>query len=240
MNKSIRGISAFGNIDINGNVELVINGGPSSVIGVGAWKGAQLRFSGDSTKIIIRSSLPQSGFVYGVQGSNANTVISFNANNSSIVVDNSSENTSNSYGVSTTSSLINFSGNSNIFVYGNFGETYGVNVQNSSNNGASIILAGSETKIKVSGGNRVFGVRSSGSQSEINFTGNEASVEVKSERGQAYGLIIENGGYVNFAGNIATIEAESNTNSAYGVSSESGSHANFAGNAEILTRPSFS
>ena len=55
--------------------------------------------------------------------------------------------------------------------------------------------------IKVSGGNRVFGVRSSGSQSEINFTGNEASVEVKSERGQAYGLIIENGGYVNFAGN---------------------------------------
>ena len=43
------GISAFGNIDINGNVELVINGGPSSVIGVGAWKGAQLRFSGLST-----------------------------------------------------------------------------------------------------------------------------------------------------------------------------------------------
>ena len=64
--------------------------------------------------------------MYGVQGSNANTVISFNANNSSIVVDNSSENTSNSYGVSTTSSLINFSGNSNIFVYGNFGETYGI------------------------------------------------------------------------------------------------------------------
>ena len=39
LNKSIRGISAFGNIDINGNVELVINGGPSSVIGVGAWNG---------------------------------------------------------------------------------------------------------------------------------------------------------------------------------------------------------
>ncbi|WP_303162704.1 autotransporter outer membrane beta-barrel domain-containing protein, partial [uncultured Sutterella sp.] len=99
---------------------------------------------------------------------------------------------------------------------------------------SSLDIHRSETKIKVSGGNRVFGVRSSGSQSEINFTGNEASVEVKSERGQAYGLIIENGGYVNFAGNIATIEAESNTNSAYGVSSENGSHANFAGNAEII------
>ena len=130
LNKSIRGISALGNIDINGNVELVIDGGPSNVIGVGAWNGSQLRFSGESTKINIRTSLAQSSSVYGVQGSGANTVISFNANNNSIVVDNSSENKSYSYGVSTTSSLINFSGNPNITVFSNYGETYGVNVIN--------------------------------------------------------------------------------------------------------------
>ena len=215
----------YGDVDINGTVNAVAQGGSSGDVAV---VGVDVRPDGDVSKTVtFRGDLTSieatsNGLrVIGVQNFNTSgSTINFNADRTEIFAENTSDSANYTQGVLNYRGTTNFNGNTSITVNGGSNDTYGVDVQCDPGDAHDSVVnfTGDITAISVSASGEVYAVRPSGVPGAINFSGKTVNIAATSTESKAYGIRSQYGSAVNAANpeGIITITVDS-PQDAYGI-----------------------
>ena len=203
----------YGDVDINGTVNAVAQGGSSGDVAV---VGVDVRPDGDVSKsVTFRGDLTSikttsNGLrVIGVQNFNTSgSTINFNADRTEIFAENTSDSANLTQGVLNYQGTTNFNGNTLISVKGgSTKDTYGVDVQCDPGNNyeTAVNFTGEITDITVSASGAVYAVRPSGAPGAINFTGRTVNIAATSVESYAFGVYSQYGAELNVTNPEATI-----------------------------------
>lgn len=232
----IRANAANSTIDIKGNIYLEGNTSPAkngtALVGVEAWEGSKVNFSGEKTTLNLTTT---DGRIIGVQNhTSKNSKINFNADETNIILTKTGLSLEWFQGVLAYQSETNFNGNTTIKMTSNGGKNRGINVECDPGNDYKTIVnfSGETTKIELNSKGYVQGVFSSGVPGEVNFNGNEVYINTTSSGSSAVGMQSQYGAVI--TGSEKTnlyITSNSKSESAYGIFN--GWHAKYNGNYDL-------
>ena len=234
----IRANAANSTIDIKGNIHLEGNTSPREngtiLVGVEAWEGSKVNFSGEKTTLDLTTT---DGRIIGVQNYNSkNSKINFNADETNIILTKTGSSSDWFQGVLAYQSETNFTGNTTIKMNSKNGVNRAVNVECDPGNTYETIVnfSGDKTNIELNSyEGEVQGVFSSGVPGAVNFTGNEVSISTisQSEKG-AYGMISQYGAKITGSENTKfDITSISKLGGAIGI--YNGLYAGYNGNYDL-------